>query len=260
MKKKQKFKIDLGEIFEKLPKAPIVEAVIHWRAQPSQKLIPKTFLNQLRERLPDYPVVQPQHELEINHQMGPSGATLSQSHAWQAFQFASVDQINVAQFGRNGLVVSRLAPYEHWELFREEALRLWQVYSDLAAPPEVQRLGVRYINLIPIDSIAQAGKLLAKLPAFPGTFELTLDQFTNQTKFEVPNKEYALNLIQTIQPAPPNAEHRLNLIVDIDVFTSSATVPNDESERNRMLAEMRWIKNKSFFGLFTKSAIEQFRE
>ncbi len=260
MKKKQKFKIDLEEIFEKLPKAPIVEAVIHWRAQPAEKIIPTTFLNQLRERLPDYPVVQPQHELEINHQSGPSGSSLSQSHAWQAFQFASADQINVAQFGRNGLVVSRLAPYEHWEPFRKEALRLWQVYNDLAAPPEVQRLGVRYINLLPIDSISDAGKLLAKLPSFPGSFELTLDQFTNQTKFEVPNKEYALNLIQTIQPAPPNAEHRLNLVVDIDVFTTLATVPNNESDRNRMLAEMRWIKNKSFFGLFSKSAIEQFRE
>jgi len=113
---------------------------------------------------------------------------------------------------------------------------------------------------LPIDAMGQSKKLLAKVPVFPGKFGLPVEQFTHQTKFEVPNYEYALNLIQTIQPAPPNARHRLNLVVDIDVFTTSATVTNDALERSRILSELRWIKNKSFFDIFTDSAIDHFKE
>ncbi len=256
----ESFRINLDEPFETLAKAPIVEAIIHWQAQPAQKLIPNEFLIALQERLSDYPNAQPQHELSLNHQVSADGSSLSQSHAWQAFQLRSKNNLTVAQFGRNGLIVNRLAPYEHWEPFRDEALRLWSVFCELAAPPEVQGLGVRYINLIPVNSIDEANGLLSQPVSFPGSLELAAGPFMHQTHFDIPGRDYALNLIQTIQPAAPNADHKLNLIVDIDVFTTSDIVDNPQSRLDTVLAELRWIKNKTFFGLFSDSAIRQFRE
>ena len=254
------FQINLDESFERLPRAPIVEAVIHWRAQPAQKLDPKQFLQELKGRLPEYPNIQPQVELAVNHQVGPDGATLSQSHAWQAFQLRTQDGLSVAQFGRNGLVFSRLTPYEKWEPFRDEALRLWDVFREFAAPPEVQRLGVRYINLVPVDAIDEANRLLSQPIHFPGELDLPTEQFTHQTRFRIPGREYALNLIRTVQQTPPNADHRINLIVDIDVFTTSDKLQNWPEDRDNLLAELRWIKNKTFFTTFDAAAIDQFKE
>jgi uncharacterized protein (TIGR04255 family) len=254
------FKINLDESFETLPKAPIVEAIIHWQAQPAQKLDPPAFLKELQQRFPDYPTMQSQHELSVNHQMGTDGSTLSQSHAWQAFQLRSRDNLNVAQFGRIGLAVNRLAPYERWEPFRDEALRLWNVFLEIASPPEVQRLGVRYTNLLAVESVDEANQLLSQPVSSPGTLDLPVDQFMHQAKFDIPARDYGLNLIQTIQPTPPNADHKLNLIVDIDVFTTSDKVDNWETNLETILAEMRWVKNKVFFGVFTESTILKFKE
>jgi len=95
------FQINLDESFETLPKAPVVEAIIQWHAQPVPKLDPPVFQKELQQRLPDYPTVQPQDEFSVNRQLGPDGSPVVQPHAWQAFQLHSRDSPFVAQFGRN---------------------------------------------------------------------------------------------------------------------------------------------------------------
>jgi len=158
------------------------------------------------------------------------------------------------------LAVNHLAPYTQWQPFRDEALRLWNVFVELASPPEVQRLGVRYINLLSVESIDEVNRLLSQPVTFPGTLDLPVDQFIHQTKFDIPDRDYGLNLIQTIQPTLANADHRLNLIVDIDVSTTSDKVDDWENDLESILAEMRWIKNKAFFGVFKEPTIRKFRE
>lgn len=109
------FKIDLSESFDNLSQAPIVEAVIHWRARHGKKVEPEQLLSVLKEKLPDYPYAQQQQELELEAQMRPGGSAVHQQHMWHGFRFESEDRLYVAQFTRNGLVFSRLKPYEDWD-------------------------------------------------------------------------------------------------------------------------------------------------
>jgi len=256
-------KIDTAQEFPHLPGAPIVEAAVHWQAAPADPLEPKALHQTLQERLPEYPEIAPQVEVKVEHHVGPEGSRSSQSHAWQAFQIGRQDEPYVAQFRKNGLVVSRLKPYERWTTFRDEALRLWAVYNEIAAPPEIQRIGLRYINLVPVESLASANEYLRKPPEFPGDpigSGLPLAQFTHQSRFDIPGHELQLNLVETVQPSPPGSKCELNLIVDFDIFSTGNRVPLDEFRSGSVFETMRWLKNKAFFSIFSDKAISQFKE
>lgn len=255
--------IDTSESFLHLPKAPIVEAAIHWQAAPAEPLDPKQLHEALKKALPEYPEIAPQVEVKVEHHVGPDGSHSSQSHAWQAFQLKKQDDAFVAQFRKNGLVVSRLQPYRGWPDFRDEAMRLWSIYEEIGQPPEIQRLGVRYINLIGIESPEAASEYLRTPPEFPGEpvgAGLPLAQFTHQYRFEVPGHDLQLNLVQTVQPAPPASKSKLNLIVDFDVFSTGNRVSSDDFKSGNVFQDMRWLKNKAFFSIFSDEAISRFKE
>ena len=55
MSKTFNFKIDFKEEFDNLPNAPIVDAVIHWQAEPTKTPDPNSLFEDLETRLPDYP-------------------------------------------------------------------------------------------------------------------------------------------------------------------------------------------------------------
>jgi uncharacterized protein (TIGR04255 family) len=50
----------------------------------------------------------------------------------------------------------------------------------------------------------------------------------------------------------------MGLILDIDVFTTEPFA-YDLATVIRQLGEMRWLKNKMFFGNLTSQAVERFR-
>jgi len=255
--------INFEEVFPHLPKAPIVEAALIWQAAPVEAFDPAQLHERLKEQLPEYPRVAPQVEVSLEHHVGPEGRRTSQSHAWQAFQVAKNDEPYVAQIRKNGLVVSRLQPYERWSPFRDEALRLWRVYVEIAAPPEIQKIGLRYINLVGVDSMEASLSYLRQPPSFPGTSigpGLPLRQFVHQSGFEIPGHDLHLNLVQTVQPAPPGSKHELNLIVDFEIFSTGNRVSEENFQSGKLFESMRWLKNKAFFSVFSDEAISQFRD
>lgn len=63
------------------------------------------------------------------------------------------DPRSVLQLQVEGMALSRLGPYERWEPFRDDARRLWTLYSDAAKPQVISRLGVRYINRIIVGDV-----------------------------------------------------------------------------------------------------------
>jgi uncharacterized protein (TIGR04255 family) len=74
----------------------------------------------------------------------------------------------------------------------------------------------------------------------------------------VPGHPYAINIIRTIQPSTGNGGAGTGVILDIDVFTAQEFEP-DEGKLVHRLLEMRWLKNKAFFGSVTEKALERFR-
>lgn len=248
--------IDTSESFPHLPGAPIVEAVIHWRARSGKDL--QGLEAPLRQALAaaNYPTMQTQRELQFKAEVGQDGASQSHTDQWLGFRFTSDDGRQIAQFTRNGFVFSRMAPYENWDRFSTEAKRLWKIHADHAVPVEIERLGVRFINRIAPIELNELDRILTLAPGRPRALPLPIQEFLHRTLFAVPGHPYTVNVNQTTSPP---ATEGPGLILDIDVFTTE-TMEIDEIAVDHRLSEMRWLKNRAFFSLLTPEAIDRFKE
>lgn len=247
------FTIDLSETFPHLPGAPIVEAVIHWRARAGSGLEPDALRQELAARLPEYPEIHPQHEWQFAGRGSAASSEISQSTRWHGFRLERNGEGRyVAQFTSDGLIVSRLAPYDCWETFEAEALRLWDVYVDLASPTALQRLGVRFINRIELSAGEKPGKYLRVMPKLPKDLDLPVETFVHRDVLTVPDSPFHVNLLRTIQSSDASRRQQA-VILDIDVYAIDVGIVQGEPLRE-CLTQMRWIKNKVFFSLITPRA------
>jgi len=251
------FQLDLNATFPRLARAPIVEAVIHWRARAQKPLDPKTLEDALSERLSGYPVREPLQQVELMAMISDQedSSVVHQKRGWQGVRLKSDDDRYVAQFKRDGLVFSRTRGYDHWEPFVAAAKEAWQVYASIAQPVEIQRLGVRFINQIPAAKPESLGAVLREPPTCPSN--LPLKEFVYQSTFDVPGYPFGIRVIKVMQPPMPDVQQSSGLFLDINVF-STKVLPNEAAAIDDALGQMRWLKNKVFFTLLTDDAIQSF--
>lgn len=252
--------INLSESFPHLPRAPIVEAVIEIRARAQTPWEEPAISACLKPKLPDYPAAHAQHEFREEVTVDQQGKTEHVHHdlGLKGLRFQSADKLHVVHFNRDGFVFSRLQPYDHWEQFSGEAIRLWQLHCELAKPCEIERLGLRFINriLIAAEEVRLEDYLKVSPQAPPG-LDLAFAGFIHHDTLVVPGHEYGVNLIRTIQPQVPDGGG-IGVILDIDVYTTQPFEFEAGLLKHR-LAEMRWLKNKVFYGSITDKAVERFR-
>jgi len=245
--------------FPHLAAAPIVEAVIHWQARAQRTWDKNELSRTLTELLPDYAEQKEQHQLlfEVDANLDEDAEPTATRHGgWRGFRHLTPDKLNIAQFNRDGFVFSRLRPYQNWENFEAEARRLWRIFLDLAAPSEIGRLGVRFINRIPIGAGKDLEDYLIDPPSRP--LDLPIDGFLYQSTLDVPNHDLGVNIVKTLQGTDTVASEA-GLILDIDVFTRRP-LSCDDGTMVDVLTKMRWLKNAVFFSLIKPEAIQTLKE
>jgi uncharacterized protein (TIGR04255 family) len=255
------FEIRAGESFPHLPHAPIVEAVIDLQARAVEKLEDQTCRSTLEAQLQGYRYLDSQREYqaEVKMEGGNPPSQTVRDLGWKGLRFQSTDQKHIGQFNRDGFVFSRLEPYVNWQQLQDEAFRLWEVFKLVARPVEIRRVGLRFINRIRLaPSDLRFEDYIRPAPEPPSDLNLPFHGFVHQDTLAVPGHPYAVNVIRTIQPAGAFPDERIGVILDIDVFTTHAIETNDEMLA-RHLGDMRWLKNKVFFGSITEKALEGFR-
>lgn len=252
-------KIDIAEQFELLPHAPIVEAVIQVHARPETAWDEKEVSECLKPKLSEFEKSfsrnNVKHEVKLGADHPPQ--VLEENLGWHGLLCQSKDQS--AQFNRDGFVYSRLQPYQNWNQFFGDAMRLWKIYLDTARPIEMQRIGLRFINKIQLPpKEVDFEKYIQPYPEPPFSLELPFLSFFHHDTLAVPGYPYAINIIRTIQPATNPQIEGIGLIVDIDAFTTQPLEIKDGALEER-LSELRWLKNKTFFGSVTPEAMKLFQ-
>jgi len=251
-----RFIIDPNEKFPQLVRAPVLEAVIHWEADPSKPLDQLTLREELTRRLPDYPVILPQHGIELKAIEQPDGISeVSHQIQWGGFRLEN-ELGSVAQFTQTGIAFSKVKTYESWETFKAEALRFWHIFVEIAEPVAINRLGVRFINRIVLGHDESISTYLKAESHRLSGLELSSQTFFYQDTYPIPSYPYQVNWVRTVQSAPNGQQ---SLIVDIDVFTTQQFTGDGEI-LNLKLCEMRWLKNKIFFDNITNTALDKFRD
>jgi uncharacterized protein (TIGR04255 family) len=249
--------IDLKEEFPHLSKAPIVEAALDIRVVPSVKWDETSLQSELKQRLPDFPKVENMRQTRYQITPGQPDSPKVEDFGCIGFKLHSSDKLHIAQFNKGAFVFSRLQPYENWQQFSGEALRLWVIYCKLLKPKEVTRIGLRFINRI---AIKQEKVELADYYKYPPKsleeLNWTLTGYLHHDVMQIPETSYAVNLIKTVQNVPGAGE--IGLILDIDVFTGEGFEYN-ELHLKRFLEEMRWVKNKIFFSSLTDKVIQELK-
>src|SRR3989304_396465 len=188
-------KIDVTESFPHLEHAPIVEAVIEIRTRVESPWEESGLREQLKGKLPSYPKIISQSEFrhELKMKIGQPPEQSFHDLGWKGLRLQSADDRYIAPFNREGFIFSRLQPYESWDQFKEEAMRLWNVYAELAKSLEVQRLGVRFINRItlPVGEV-RLDDYLRLPPQTPSGLDLPIMSFFHQDSLIVTGHPYAV--------------------------------------------------------------------
>lgn len=255
---------DQQESFPHLAAAPIVEAVIHWRARaakwPDSEQLRQTLLQQLQEGFADYPECHPQHAMELRAELGADDSS-TQIHrtSWHGVRLVSEDKLHIVQFTRDGVAFSRVTPYENWEAFVAEAWRWWQAFLAWEAPTEVQRLGARFINRIALQQPSDVQKYLTSPPECLEAAGLPTTDFLYQSRHSVPGQSFDVNVVRLVQPPGPEGNAEFGLIVDIDVGTTRPLPCENDVLQDRLTALHR-LKNTVFFKLLRPEAIEGFKK
>lgn len=244
---------------EHLPHAPIVEAVLEITA-----VLPKTVdqekLASLQSKLgQSYPAKQIRTEWTGQVEFKPNQQPVTKtSQAPLGYLFSSPDGKQVVQARRNGFGFSRLKPYQDWHSLSAEARRLWKLYSGLAKPEKVTRIGLRYINRLELplpfgdfkEYILTGPEIAAGLPQGLSTFFF---------RAVIPDEtiEGFVTITETIEEVD-GSRGILPLILDIDVFRLGS-FPVADDKLWPMFQQLHDLKNRVFFRSITDKAKELFK-
>lgn len=246
--------------FPHLSHAPIAEAVVELRCQPRVTPVESEWGKVVRAELPTYSIVKPLRGFELETRLRAGQPPEQKTHdlGWDGYRAETEDHLQVAQFFRDRFAFSRLAPYKGWSVFQSEALRVWNVYARLAEPTNSQRLGLRFINRLPMlagESVDPSPHLRLALSA-PVGLDLPFTGFFHQETLVEPEHGYEIRIVKTLQPpGPGGGVPQLILDIDVSCVRSFEVTPSEIGTR---LEDMRHLKNKVFFGSITPAAQGRF--
>jgi uncharacterized protein (TIGR04255 family) len=250
-------KIDLTEKFPHLPGAPIVEALVDLRCKAEVPWEEQSVKAALTPAMGGYDYLDSQKEsqIQVKVSQGQEPEQSIRDLGWRGLRYRSSDQKNIAQFNRDGFIFRRLPPYEDWDKFRGEALRLWQIHRSIANTTQIQRIGLRYVNRIKLapDNM-KVSEYISGGPLPPKGLGGTFHNFIHRDTWAC--DPYAVNVARAFQALP---QQPMALILDIDVFSTTA-FEFQPSVLDSKLAEMRWLKNKTFFGIISNKLLSELQK
>ena len=137
--------------FPQLTKAPIAEVVIEIRVRMSRPVRPDCFAA-FGARLKDqFPTAQNIRFLASHLQFDSEEQVKSDvSNSLFGVRLDDTAGKRVVQGKSDGLAGSRLQPNESWDKLIVAVRDVWPVYVEIFQPEAVSRLGVRYINRVPV--------------------------------------------------------------------------------------------------------------
>lgn len=244
-----------------LNNAPVVEAVIELRTRLAKPVGPAEF-NAFRDRLqPRYQKAQHIQMVKADFRLetdAPKGDEMSR-------QIVGVRLDDTAgqwaiQGKSDGLTVSRLAPYSSWDDLVTTVRALWRDYVELFTPEMVTRLGVRYINLlpVPVDKPIDLDSMLTAGPRIPKDLPQEMTEFMTRLVLPIPENGIVLTVVQAPGATPSGASTgSAGVILDIDAACDQNYALNQPAMWEK-LEQLHDAKNMAFFGSVTRETWETF--
>ncbi len=241
--------------YTRLSRPPLREAILDIQTTDT---LPPSFAKTLEGQIiPGYVRVGPVRQSQFSFQIGP---TLDPQASVMAdeilgFRYDSPDKSRVFQLKRNGMTHSIVRGYSDWDQLKTSAKTMWDRYIASAGQVHIQRLALRYINVIDLPLGADFDEYLTSGPKIPPELPQLVASFFHRIVIPFPEMRLEAIVTQATEPQPPT---HWSLVLDIDVYGQDQLAGNDEEMWARFDA-IRDIKNLIFFSFVTEKALTPYR-
>jgi uncharacterized protein (TIGR04255 family) len=238
-----------------LPNAPIKEALIDIKVALPEG-VDITALDPIYDQISaEYPTKNEIRTGEFGVHFSEDGpVTTTVGHGVIGHKYTSIDGAQIVQFRTNGFTFSRLEPYQTWESMKDEAYRLWKVYSDVASPSVITRIATRYINVLNLPLGDELEKYLVAPPELPEELPQAIMSYLSRIVTSDPEIDAMGVITQSFEGAKENIAP---VVLDIDTFINKQ-FDMDAEDYWQCLESLREYKNRIFFESITETAAELF--
>jgi uncharacterized protein (TIGR04255 family) len=245
----------MARLREHLSNAPIVEAIIDFRVPRLEQVTPDVFSNleasigEQYARKSEVRLFQGYFGVDNGRLRDPSQTQIDLGWRYQT-------EHEVAQFRVDGFTFSKLEPYTTWERVFAEAYRLWEIYRRLAAPTQVSRVAVRYINRMRLTGTGDIGQYLEAPPTLPTPMPQRLREFLTRVYVVDDRTDASAIIVQALEP--PVDPNTALVLLDIDAFRQVSLLPDDPS-LPEIFEQLRRLKNNIFYASITETTAEMYQ-
>lgn len=248
--------------YPQLSKPPIIEAIIEMKARfPVARDRPQIDAFQ-RLMASDFPVANEIHRTLSTFQVrgqGDKPPSVVKSKVGVRLEDAAGQWVVQGRF--DGLSMSRLQPYLSWDQLIDRYRVAWQFYCEAFQPVEVTRVGVRFINFIPLPrgETVDLDTMFTAAPRSPAGMPQLLKEFSCRVVVGLPDDAGAVTIQHNLGEVDsgPNAGVG-GVLLDIDAWTTNAW-SIDSPDLWAAMQTMRQAKNRAFFSAITESTLKEFR-
>ena len=245
----------MARLREHLRNAPIAEAIIDLRVPRLEHVTAAAFSNleasigeQYAKKSP-IRLFQGYFGVDNGRLVEPSQSQLDLGWRYQT-------EHEVAQFRVDGFTFSKLERYTTWEQVFAEAYRLWEIYRRLAAPAQVSRVAVRYINRMQLTGMVDIGQYLEAPPVLPAPIPQRLREFLTRVYIDDDRTNNSAVIVQALEP--PVDPNTASILLDIDAFRQVSLQPDDPS-LPEIFEQLRKLKNDIFYASITETTAEMYQ-
>jgi len=228
-------------------KAPIIEALVDFQIQ----RVPNETLAALKAiKLPsEYREVNILGEFTSEVRIEEQAPIASAKGGPIGYRFQSADDKYVLQARVNGFTFSRLAPYDRWEPFMEEARTVWQPYREVVGNVAVVQFSVRYINKLHMPPGSEMSVYLRTFPEVSPELPQTLHGSFMRLEMPLDLPDGMLILQQFY--APPEQPDQVAMILDNELRFQLSQGKLSDAELWARVEDLREVKNRVFRGCLT---------
>jgi uncharacterized protein (TIGR04255 family) len=199
------------------PNPTIVEAVCEIRfvqgeAKPWNPNIVGQFFLKVNN---DFPNMEPLQTMGVELQVGPTGFGHKIVPTAMKTRFRNSDGSKLISLGEGAVGANILRPYSGWDSMKSHMRFTWNTVRDLVEPKAITRVGLRYINAIPLSDIDEpVSAWLTDNDYLPKSVVRSYRGILFRSDFQVDAKNRMI--VQLADASPDDRFQKGSIVFDID--------------------------------------------